>query len=366
MNNYTNNFESDSLEGAPHPRLSPELIGHNKAFQIFSKSYNDGRLHHAWILSGPKGIGKATLAWKIVAELTEERSVNQSHEQSKTSLKKKIEALSLSNLFLCRRPYDEKTNRFKKFITIDEIRKLKSFYQMSSVENEWRIAIIDCADELNKSASNALLKLLEEPPHKSILLIISNQPGRLPATLRSRCRSLHLNKLSLTEIEKVLAVSNYNIKNENSNDRLILSIIADGSAGSAITAMNKNGITIFKDCLEILAGFPSFDRNQILKLAETVKNDIEKFKFLSSILLLIIARLAVLTADVKNFVSTQEEKIVVKRLLKEQNLTDKLAKLYFNLSKLFLSCEELNLDTSNQIFNSLINIEKNLIENQND
>ena len=365
MNNYTNNFESDSLEGATHPRLSPELIGHKKAFQTFSNSYEEGKLHHAWILSGPKGIGKATLAWKIVAELTQERNINQSQEQSNKSLKKKIEALSLSNLFLCRRPYDEKIKRFKRFITIDEIRKLKSFYQMSSVENEWRVALIDCADELNKSAANALLKILEEPPHKSILLIISNQPGRLPVTLRSRCRSLHLNKLSLTEIEKVLSVSNYNIKNENANDRLILSIIADGSAGSAIMALNKSGIIIFKSCLEILTGFPNFDRNLIIQLAETVKNDIEKFRFLSSILLIIIARLTLLTADVKNIVSTQEEKIVVERLVKRHNLTDKLAKLYFDLSKLFLSCEELNLDTTSQIFNSLINIEKNLIENKN-
>ena len=366
MNSEQSHLESDVLDGASHPRLSSKLIGHKKAFQTFYKCQLDQKLHHAWILSGPRGIGKATLAWKIVAELANESHETKAPMKSKEVIRQKIAALSLSNLFLCRRPYDEKVKRLKKFITIDEIRKLKSFFQMSAIENEWRVAIVDCADELNKSAANALLKLLEEPPNKSILLIVSNQPGRLSATLRSRCRSLHLNKLSASEIEEVLSLSNYDIEQESVNDRLILSIIADGSVGIAITAINQGGILIYKDCLEILAEYPNFDRKKILKLAETVRNNAEKFKFLSSIILLIIARLALLTALVKTAIPTLEEKPVVKKLANEPNIPEKLANLYYYLSKLFLSCEELNLDTTNQIFNSFINIEKNLIENRNE
>ena len=362
MNNPQNQSESDSLDGVNHPRLSPKLVGHKQAFQTFLKCKHEGKLHHAWILSGPKGIGKATLAWKVAAEL----SNSETQKKSKISLQRQLEALSLSNLFLCRRPYDEKTSRFKKFITIDEIRKLKSFFQMTAVENKWRVAIIDCADDLNKSAANALLKLVEEPPNKSILLIISNQPARLPATLRSRCRSLNLKKLGTLEIEEILSISNYDIKSEVANDRLILSIIANGSAGMAITTLNHGGIVLFKDCLAIFSGFPNFDREKILILVETVRGNMEKFKFLASILLLTIARLALLTASVKTITPAIEEQIVVKRLPKENNLPNVLGQLYFLLSKLFLSCEELNLDPTNQIFNAFINIEKKLIENRND
>ena len=363
MNANRITLESDTLEGALHPRFSSKLIGHKKAFQTFIKSQLEGRLHHAWILSGPKGIGKATLAWKIVTQLSNEATSTQELEDSKVLLEKKIKALSLSNLFLCRRPYDDKAQRLKKFITIDEIRKLKSFFQMSAIENEWRVAIIDCADELNNAAANALLKLLEEPPNKSILIIISNQPGRLPATVRSRCRSLHLSKLNESELEEVLTLSDLDVNSKTADDRLVLSVIADGSAGMAMTALNNNGITLFKECLEIFSGFPSFDRKQILKLAENVKNNIEKFKFLSGILLIIISRLALLTASYRNLTPTREESTLVIKLRPIANVPDKLAELYSDLSQLFSSCEELNLDTTNQIFNSFIKIERKLVGN---
>ena len=363
MQSNRDSLEADILEGTPHPRFSSKLIGHEKAFQTFIKAQLGGRLHHAWILSGPKGIGKATLAWKIVTELSTEANLNQDYDNSKVLLAKKIMALSLSNLFLCRRPYDDKVQRLKKFITIDEIRKLKSFFQMSAIENEWRIAIIDCADDLNNAAANALLKLLEEPPNKSILIIISNQPGQLPATVRSRCRSLHLKKLNESEIKEVLTLSDLDIDSKTADDRLVLSVIADGSAGMAITALNNNGITLFRECLEIFSGFPNFNRKQIQTLSENVKNNIEKFKFLSGIVLLIISRLALLTALSRNLTPTKEESALVIRLSPIANVPDKLAELYSDLSKLFLSCEELNLDTANQIFNSFIKIERKLVGN---
>ena len=143
----------------------------------------------------------------------------------------------------------------------------------------------------------------------------------------------------------------------------MLSVIADGSAGMAITALNNNGIAFFNECLKIFSEFPNFNRKQIQTLSENVKNNIEKFKFLSGILLLIISRLALLTASSRNLTPTKEESALVIKLRTIANVPDKLAELYSDLSKLFLSCEELNLDTANQIFNSFIKIERKLVGN---
>ena len=251
----------------------------------------------------------------------------------------------------------KKTNRLKKNITINEIRKLKSFFQMSATECQWRIVIIDCADELNQSASNALLKILEEPPSRSIFLIISNQPQRLLATIRSRCRTLKLNKLTTKEVKEVLGNSNYDFETMSQNDQNILSILAEGSPGQAITAINNDGINDFKKCLEILTGFPYFERTKILKLGEKVRGKDENFKFLSSMILSIISRLAIIVIPSKELLLTDEEILLMKKLPKKPVMAQNLAELYFSLSQSFLSCSDLNLDYSSHVINAFISIE---------
>ena len=340
--------ESDTLAGSVHPRLAKKLVGHKKAWDTFLNCKENGKLHHAWIISGPKGIGKATFSWKIAANL-----ICDTRETG--SMEKLIP--SLSDLFLCRKNFDEKTNRLKKNITINEIRKLKSFFQMSATECQWRIVIIDCADELNKSASNALLKILEEPPRKSIFLIVANQPERLSVTIRSRCRTLNLNKLTINEVKQVLENSNYDLETLSPNDKNILSILAEGSPGLAITAINYEGINDFKKCLEILTGFPYFERTKIFKLAEKVRGKDENFIFLSSMILSIISRLAIIVIPAKGLLLTNEEKLLMKKLPKKQIIAKNLAELYVSLSQSFFACSNLNLDYSSHVINAFISIE---------
>ncbi len=348
MNKQLEIKEPDTLEGSKHPRLAKKLVGHKKAWQTFLKCKVKGKLHHAWIISGPKGIGKATFSWKIASNLI---------NNPKEGIDKEEKTPSLSDLFLCRRNFDDKTNRLKKFITVDEIRRLKSFFQMTATEYQWRIVIIDCADELNKSAANALLKILEEPPSRSIFLIIANQPEKLSVTIRSRCRTLNLNKLTKTEIKQVLEISNYNFEDMSQNDQNILSILADGSAGLAMTAINNEGITDFKKCLEILAGFPHFERTKIVKLADKVRGKNESFMFLSSIILSIISRLALIAIPTKGLLLTDEEKLLMEKIPKKIAMAQTLAQLYISLLKSFLSCSDLNLDYSSHVVNAFVNIE---------
>ena len=352
--------EADTLPGASHPRLAKKLVGHEIAFDTFVKSYRRGTLHHAWLLTGPKGIGKATLAWKLSEELINERGLVPPDPKIEENLKGQFKALPLQNLYLCRRPYDDKTKRLKKYITVDEIRKLKGFFNLSAIEKTWRIALIDCADELNKSATNALLKLLEEPPIKSVFIIIANQPEKLSSTVRSRCRQLSLRKLSRTDVEKVLLLSGYDLEKTPEFDRNIINILSNGSPGNAIMAIENDGVSVFLSSLDILSDFPRFKREKIVALAETVKSNVLRFNFVSSILLLILSRLALITHSINYVEATEQETNLISKILKSRNLPVILSTTYKELSRSFAECEELNLDAVNQITNAFLLIEKRL------
>ena len=225
--------EVDRQDGTNHPRHTEILYGHKTSQLDFLDAFNTGRLHHAWMISGPKGIGKATLGYKISKFIL---SRNQSSDLIKSELQntldipndhpvsKRINALGEPNLYLVRRTWDEKLKKFKQNITVDEIRKLKNFFNMSATDGGWRVAIIDSADEMNNSAANALLKILEEPPKKVLILLITHQPLRLMPTIRSRCRSLTCKSLSSEDLTK--ALEQLEIGDANNNEQI--SILANG------------------------------------------------------------------------------------------------------------------------------------------
>ena len=201
--------EPDRVEGAPHPRDTLHLIGQRGAEAIFLDAYAAGRLHHAWLLTGPLGVGKATLAWRIVRFLLatpenaggglfgdapvapETLDIDPDHP-----VVRRIRAGSEGRLFVLRRAWDEDKKRLKTVITVDEVRRMRTFLHMSAADGGRRAVIVDPADEMNTAAANALLKMLEEPPHGVTFLIVSHQPSRLLPTIRSRCRELRLSVLA--------------------------------------------------------------------------------------------------------------------------------------------------------------------------
>ena len=193
--------EADCAPGTRHPRMAPKVVGHHVAEQTFLDAFNSDRLHHAWMITGPKGIGKATLAWRMARFLLatpkddgglfgtsdKPRSLDVSGD---LPVNARINALSEPRLCLIRRPWDAKSERLRAEITVDEVRKLRSFFGLSAPDGGHRVVIVDCADEMNVNAANALLKVLEEPPVNTTLFLISHQPTRLLPTIRSRCRTL--------------------------------------------------------------------------------------------------------------------------------------------------------------------------------
>ncbi len=281
--------EPDRLDGAPHPRETVRLIGQDAAQSRFLAAAATGRMPHGWLLTGPRGVGKATLAWGIARHLiagTGGLNMDPGHP-----LFRQTAMLACPSLFLCRRPWDDKTRRLRTAITVDEIRALKSFFQLSAAEGGWRVAIIDSADEMNPSAANALLKILEEPPRRAALLLISHQPARLLPTLRSRCRELRLAPLAAADLSEALAQAG---AHPDAAQAAALGALADGSVGTAFRLLRGEGLAIHAEILELLSHAPGMSRPRVLALAESCagRDSVERYDLVLELLRLALSRLA--------------------------------------------------------------------------
>ena len=293
--------EADCIEGAPHPRATSTLLGQGSAEATFLQAFNTGRLHHGWLITGPRGVGKATLAWRLARFLLatpeddggmfaapppETLDIPDSHPVAR-----RIAALSEPRLSLLRRAYDEKKAKLQDVISVDEVRKMKSFFTLSAADGGRRVAIIDAVDEMNPAAANALLKLLEEPPKSVTMFLISHQPARLLPTIRSRCRELRLGPLSAQDLSDALTMAGGEVAPE---DRSALAELAGGSVGEAFRMTNLEGLALYARLVKLMATLPRLDRVQALAFAEAGagRGAEAQFDLIVTLLDLCLARLA--------------------------------------------------------------------------
>jgi DNA polymerase-3 subunit delta' len=296
--------EPDRAPGVPHPRFCPAVIGQARAEADFLAAFNAGRLHHGWLLTGPRGVGKASLAWRIARFLLanppagaddglfgappapESLDVDPEHPVAR-----RLRALSEPGLFLLRRGANDKGDKLAAEIRVNEVRKLHGFLSLSAAEGGRRVVIVDAADELNVQAANAILKMLEEPPARCTLLLVSHQPARLLPTIRSRCRELRLAPLPPEEMTRALAQAETEVAPE---EAAALAALADGSVGAAVRLINLDGLALYREVLALLGGIPAMDRSRLLRLAESCagRGREDRLALLLSLTDLVTARIA--------------------------------------------------------------------------
>lgn len=264
--------EPDRIDGVPHPRETSALYGHPAAEAAFLAAFNSSRLHHAWLLTGAEGVGKATLAWRIARFLLTAPDFGGMFAPPPPAsldtdpdhpVARRLRALSEPRNFLLRRGPNDTGKALSQVIRVDEVRDLVKFLSLSAADGGRRSVIVDAADDMNPNAANALLKMLEEPPPRVTFLLVSHQPARLLPTIRSRCRELRLAPLGPEDMARGLAQAGTETDAPGA-----LAELAGGSVGTAVRLIQRGGLARYAALVNIFAGLPRLDRPRVLAFAD--------------------------------------------------------------------------------------------------
>ena len=273
--------DSDRIEGFAHPREIHALFGQDDALARAARAIRSKRPPSAWLIAGAPGIGKATLAYRIARYLLahgataagpEDLSLPADHPAAR-----QVAAGSHPGLLVLKRAINPKTGKLMTVLSVDEIRRLADFFGMTSEAGGWRIAIVDTADDMNDNAANALLKMLEEPPAQAMLLLLSNMPGRLLPTIRSRCQRLELRPLSDATLETMLARE---LPEMNASERVSLARASGGSIGAALTLATGEGAVLAQEADRLIEQAREPDVIALLSLGEKLfrsRDGLEQF-----------------------------------------------------------------------------------------
>jgi len=295
-------MNDDFEDGPPEPRENDFLIGHEQAENDLMAAFHSGKLAHAWLITGPRGFGKATLAYRFARYVLKQSQASDAESEIVTAgagLFGEMEASQPQDdvsqdgmntgqglyipsddrvfmrtaahghadlLSIERQWSDEKKNKRKTTIAVDDVRDIGSkFMRRTSAEGGWRVVIVDAADEMNHVAANALLKILEEPPARSLLLLVAHNPGRLLPTIRSRCRKLALNALDDTHLSTLLDRYSHVMPE---HDKKTLIDLAQGSIGRALELSKGGGLEVFDELNNILGELPQLNTVKLHKLGD--------------------------------------------------------------------------------------------------
>ena len=269
------------------------IVGQDRAVGQFSDAWKRGALHHAWLLAGPKGVGKATFAREAATRVLADAAgppvdapALETPEDHRIA--RLVEAGSHPDLRWLERLVNDKTNNLARNITVDQARSLGDLFDLTPALSPWRVVVIDSIDDLEKSAANALLKMLEEPPANTIFFLVSHSPGRLLPTIRSRCRRLDFQSLGDEAMTSVLAKA---LPEQKDFERARVIAAAGGSAGRAIALAELDLVSLEEKAVKILRqGDPTNGRRSDLALELGKRGAGDRYAAFLEILPSVIAR----------------------------------------------------------------------------
>ncbi|MEE2662150.1 MAG: DNA polymerase III subunit delta' [Pseudomonadota bacterium] len=364
----------------PSPQENDKFYGHTTAEQNFLNAYNATRVHHAWLISGPKGIGKATLAYRIarflladdVAPLEEEppalfdleapEKINQPtlSMSSEHPIFHRVAVNGHLDLSIVNLRLSDDEKRMPTVISVDQIREIGGSLSLTPAEGGWRVVIIDGAENLNTNAANALLKILEEPPQKVIFLLVCHIPSRLIPTIRSRCSHIKLLPLPAEIIDILL--QSY-VPELNNDDRKMLIRLSDGSIGRALELSKNEGLSIQSELITIFDSFPEIDIEATHKFADLIaRRENEKhWQTTKELITRNIADLIKSTFSKSALLSLRYGEVELASLTRLQKLGSpkQWTKVWEDSFELFSIADNLNLDRKEvvlSIFGAMANI----------
>lgn len=268
-------MSADDDSDEMHPRLTRALFGHGVAERALLDAYKSGRIPHAWLIGGPPGIGKATLAYRMASFVLAHPDPSAAEVQKAGTLEvdadnpavRRIAGQSHPDLLVLERTLNDK-GKLRQDIAVDDIRRSVPFFGSTAGEGGWRIAIVDAVEELNRAGANALLKILEEPPPRALMLLVSHSPGQTLATIRSRCRRLMLRPLE--ETDALRAVAQATGRSPTDPEIKIAVTAAGGSAGRALSLLDGPTLVLRQRVLDMLARLPEVDHGALHALGEAL------------------------------------------------------------------------------------------------
>jgi DNA polymerase III subunit delta' len=266
---------SDEAPPIPLPRETSVFFGHAGAERTLREGYRGGQIPHAWLIGGPPGIGKATLAYRFARFVLAYPDPSRSDVQAAASfaldpqhpVARRVGAKAHGGLLVLERTEGD-SSTLRTMIAVEDVRRTVSFFGSTAGEGGWRIAIVDAVDELNASGANALLKVLEEPPSRALLLLISHAPGRVLATIRSRCRRLPLRPLAEADVAQAAAAALGRSADEPEIQQAAQA--AEGSVARALLLLDGSTLPLRQRVTELLDRLPQLDPRALHALGDAL------------------------------------------------------------------------------------------------